>query len=160
MIHLDTIASKDEIEKSENCTDIQVDSSTDPVFSMEIDDVTCEDDMKHEIACKLDYSLHRLYKFIHAECHDKNGVLKWDKLKSLYVDFLFIFENVLLPTFGSCHTQFVLLYLMNFNRKLTDDFISYLWNKVRNNNVAPIMRQAAACYISGILAHGSFVSIQ
>lgn len=127
---------------------------------MEIDDISCDDDMKHPIACKLDYCLHRLFKYIHAECHDKNGILKGEKLKSLHVDFLFIFENVILPTFGSCHTQFVIFYLMSFKRKLSEDFIVYLWNKVKNNNVAPVMRQAAACYLSGILAHGSFNSIK
>lgn len=157
MIHLDTISSKEEIEKAESCSEI---NQSNEVFSMEIDDITIEEDMRHETARKLDYCLSRLYSFIYAECHDKNDILKWEKVKTLYQDLLYIFENVILPTYGSTHTQFILLYFISFKRKLTEDFANYLWNKVINPNIAPVMRQAAVYYLAGMLSHASFVSIK
>ncbi len=157
LIYIDTVSSKEEIEKAEISPNLDK-LNDEPVFSMEVDDISVTDeDMRHDDARKLDFCLHRIFKFIHVECHDKSGTLKWEKLKSLYQDFLHIFENVIIPTHGSIHIQFVMFYLISFKRKLAEDFISYLWNKVTNNNIAPVIRQAAVYYISGLLAHASFI---
>lgn len=148
------MSSKEDIERAEMAS--VVEKTEESVFEMETDE-TSAGDMSHKTARKLDVCLHRLFKFIYAECHDKNETLKWDKAKNLYQDLLFTFETVIIPTHGSIHTQFALFYLLSFKKRLTDDFIAYLWNKITNPNIAPVIRQAAAYYAAGILAHATFV---
>ena len=160
LIELDTMCSKEEIERAETSTKHA------DMFAMEVDDIAIIDDasseqnMAHDMARTLDFCLYRLYKYIYSECHDKNNVLKWDKTSSLYQDFLHIFENVILPTYGWNHTQFTILYVISFKRKLTENFVNYLWNKVTSPTVTPVMREAAVCYLAGFLCHASFVSTE
>lgn len=133
---------------------------------MEIDDVAqiadveSERDMRHNMARTLDYCLYRLCDYIYSECHDKNNVVRWDKTSLLYQDLMHIFESVILPTHGWNHTHFVILYLISFKRKLTENFVSHLWTKVTNPNVEPVMREAAVRYLAGFLCHASFISTE
>lgn len=161
LTHLDTMSSREDIEKTENCINVETEANAESIFTMEVDNVSdFTENMKHEMACKLDHCLHRIFKYIYAECHDKNDTLKWEKVKSLYQDLIFVFENVILPTYGSVHIQFVMFYLISFKRKLTLDFINYLWNKVTNPNISPVIRQASVYYLCGLLVHASFVPIR
>lgn len=159
LIHLDTMCSKEDIEKSENTTQIEVKSMDESVFSMEVDDVLDVDvEMKNETARKLDFCIHRICKYIHTECYDKSGSLKGEKMKSLYQDLLFVFETVIIPTCGAVHLPFVFFYLISFDRNRTEGFLNYLWKKITNVNIAGPIRQSAVYYLTGILSHASFVS--
>lgn len=152
------MCSKEEIEKSENISQIEVKSADESVFSMEVDGaVEADEDMKSETARKLDFCIHRICKYIHTECHDKSGSSKGERIKSLFQDFLFVFETVIIPTCGAVHLPFVMLYLINFDRNRAEEFTEYLWKKVENAKIASPIRQSAVYYLTGVLSHASFL---
>lgn len=155
------MCSKEDIIKSENASQIEVKSADESVFSMEVDDVIeADEDMKNETARKLDFCIHRICKYIYTECHDKNGSLKGEKMKSLFQDFLFVFETVIIPTCGAVHLPFVMLYLIGFERNRAEEFMDYLWKKVENVKIAGPIRQSAVYYLTGILSHASFLDMK
>lgn len=158
-MYFDVVCSKENIEKSENTTQVEIKNVDESVFSMEVDDILdTELDMKSESARTLDLCIHRICKYIQDECHDKNGTLKLEKVKSLYQDLLYVFESVIIPTCGPVHLPFVMLYLISFKRNLSDSFMNYLWSKISNVKIAGTIRQSAIYYLAGLLSHASFVS--
>ena len=40
-----------------------------------------------------------------------SDVLQWEATKTLYREMLLVFEKILLPTYASCHVQFIMFYL-------------------------------------------------
>ncbi|GAB1863019.1 RNA polymerase I-specific transcription initiation factor RRN3 [Camponotus japonicus] len=47
---------------------------------------------------------------------------------------------------------------LNFKAVVAETFTDWLWRKVIDPNVAPVIRQSAVCYIASLLATASFIS--
>lgn len=94
------------------------------------------------------------------QCYGKNGVLKWDKAKQINEDLQSLFEDILLPTHASHHVQFIWFYFLSFKSTLADEFVKFLWAKVTNVSVPPVLKQASLCYISGIVARCNYIHVR
>ncbi|KAJ8680286.1 hypothetical protein QAD02_016073 [Eretmocerus hayati] len=111
--------------------------------------------MKHPGAQKLDVCLEHVFSFIYNSCHIE-GHLEMELLKSIYADLLHIFETIILPTHASHHVQFIMFYFCSFKLTVAEAFIKWLWQKVSNPNVAPIIRQSSVSYIASLLARTTY----
>ncbi|XP_058804012.1 RNA polymerase I-specific transcription initiation factor RRN3 [Phymastichus coffea] len=119
---------------------------------------TVDMQMKHPGAQMLDICMEQILSYIHNFCY-VNGQLQIDPLKSIYNDLLYAFEKLILPTYASHHVQFLMFYLCSFKSAVTEAFVRWLWQKVSNPNVAPILRQSAVLYIASLLARATYVTI-
>ncbi|XP_015595877.1 RNA polymerase I-specific transcription initiation factor RRN3 [Cephus cinctus] len=158
LIVLDVNAPRTEIEDLEEEA-MEEDDDGGGVFKM--DDAVIsnkQQSLKHPVAHTLDVCMEQVLLYIYRTCHP-NGNLDWDPLKSLYQDLVQIFDKIILPTHASHHVQFILFYICSFRTLVAETFINWLWRKVSNPNVAPIMRQSAVSYIASILARATFIPI-
>ena len=57
------------------------------------------------------FELHNLYFIFFRGIA---GVLDWEVTKKLYLDMVKTFEKLLLPTYASCHVQFLMFYICSF----------------------------------------------
>lgn len=115
---------------------------------------------RHTVAHTLDVCLDKLFNYITAECHSsKSGELKWDKTKTLYQDIISVFDKVILPTYNTHHVQYIMFLMCSFKSTITEAFLNFLWKKVCNPNVPPILRQASVNYIASIVARANFVPL-
>ena len=68
------------------------------------------------------------------------------------------FNTIILPTYRSRHTQFLLFHFAQTSPELVDIFLGVLLNTTFNKSRAPIIRQAAAAYLASFVARGTHVS--
>ncbi|XP_011858498.1 PREDICTED: RNA polymerase I-specific transcription initiation factor RRN3 [Vollenhovia emeryi] len=111
----------------------------------------------HPTARTLDSCMELFLKYMHEFCF-ANDVLQIENLRTLYFDVLCAFEAVILPTHASQYVQFIIFYICSFRSVITETFTKWLWHKVTDPNVAPVLRQTAICYISSLHATASFMS--
>lgn len=114
--------------------------------------------MKHPVAHTLDVCMEQVLAYIYNCCHVQ-GTLNLEALKSLYHDLLKIFEHIIMPTHASHHVQFIMFYICSFKPTLCEAFVNWLWRKVSNPNVAPVIRQSSVSYIASLLARATFVQL-
>lgn len=133
-------------------------------YNRTADDPTKVNDDKrktvHPIAHTLDGCMELFLKYIHEFCF-ANGVMQIENLKTLYFDILHSFETVILCTHASQYVQYIMFYICSFTSmpfRIEKMFTNWLWLKVIDLNVAPVLRQTAVCYISSLLATASFIS--
>lgn len=111
----------------------------------------------HSTAYTLDLCMELFLKYMQEFCFT-NGVLQIENLKTLYFDILCAFEAVILPTHASQYVQYIVFYICSFRPVIAETFTNWLWHKVIDPNVAPVLRQTAVCYISSLHATASFIS--
>lgn len=105
----------------------------------------------------MDTCMKLLLKYMHEFCFVDNA-LQIESLRILYVDILRAFETIILPTHATQYVQFIMFYICSFKAVVAETFTDWLWRKVINPNVAPVIRQSAVCYMSSLLASASFIS--
>lgn len=114
-----------------------------------------DDVAEHPQAHTLDVCMSKLMKYIHDTCYpDKK--LDMEKVAQLYRDIVPIFEKAILPTYASHHVQFIMFYICSFKLTVMESFLYWLWQKVSNPNVAPIIRQSSVAYIASLLARANY----
>ncbi|XP_014255317.1 RNA polymerase I-specific transcription initiation factor RRN3 [Cimex lectularius] len=117
-----------------------------------------EENTSHQISQTLDVCMLMMFKYIHSFCHE-NDNLVIEKLKTLYLDLVKIFDNMILPTHSTHYVQYLLFYLLGLKPALSVSFLKTLWSKLNNPSVPSVLRQAAVYYIASLLARASYVSI-
>lgn len=122
-----------------------------------INNDTDEKKTVHPITRTLDSCMELFLKYMHEFCFT-NGVLQIENLKILYFDILCAFEAIILPTHASQYVQYIMFYICSFRLVIAETFTNWLWHKVIDPNVAPVLRQTAVCYISSLYATASFIS--
>lgn len=149
-----------EIEEFED-EDMEVD---DAIF--QLDDALGENNskqeshkMQHPDAEMLDLCMEQVFSYIYNYCHNE-GQLQIDPLRNLYHELLYTFEDKILSTYASHHVQFIMFYLCSFKPSVADAFVRWLWQKVSNPNVAPVLRQSAVSYIASLLARATFIKVE
>ncbi|XP_011155853.1 RNA polymerase I-specific transcription initiation factor RRN3 [Solenopsis invicta] len=111
----------------------------------------------HPIARTMDFCIELFLKYMHEFCFT-NDVLQIENMRLLYFDILCAFETAILPTHASQYVQYIMFYICSFRPIIAETFTNWLWHKVTDPNVAPVLRQTAVCYISSLQATASFVS--
>lgn len=111
----------------------------------------------HPTARTLDSCMELFLKYMHEFCF-ANSVLQIENLRTLYFDILHAFEAVILPTHASQYVQYIVFYICSFRPIIAETFTNWLWHKVIDPNVAPVLRQTAVCYISSLYVTASFIS--
>ncbi|CAH1185721.1 unnamed protein product [Phyllotreta striolata] len=115
---------------------------------------------RHALAHTLDVCLDKIFNYFVSECHDsQTKEIIWEKAKNLYLEMLPIFDRLILPTYDIHHVQFIMFMMTCFKTTITEGFLNYLWKKVCNLNVAPVLRQAAVNYIASLVARSNFVPL-
>nr|AEE63061.1 unknown [Dendroctonus ponderosae] len=114
---------------------------------------------RSDLGVALDACMDLLLGYISKECLTQDGSADWEKTKNLYHHLLTAFDKVILPTYNSHHTQFVMFAMCALKPAVTEAFLSHLWKKVCNPNVAAVLRQTAITYIASLVARGQFVSL-
>lgn len=114
--------------------------------------------MKHPVAHTLDVCMEQVLEYIYNCCHVQ-GTLNWESLKNLYHDLLKMFEQIILPTHASHHVQFIMFYICSFKTTVSEAFVNWLWRKVSDPNVAPVIRQSSVSYIASLLARATFIDL-
>ncbi|XP_057322164.1 RNA polymerase I-specific transcription initiation factor RRN3 [Microplitis mediator] len=128
------------------------------VFKIDSVQETDKADSDHPLAHTLDICMDILMTYIYEYCHPDDE-LDQDNLKKIYFELLQPFEKVVLHTHASHHVQFIMFYICSFKTAVAEAFLNWLWQKVSNPNVAPIIRQSAVSYIASLLARGNFIPI-
>lgn len=173
MLKLDVRSPKHEIAEAED----QMEEDNDIIFDMD-DPNTTQDiqspdagyrsggrfelesakPMNHKEAERLDVMMYLVLKYIQQTCFN-DGQLKWEDTKKLYRELLLVFERLILPTYASCHVQFIMFTLCAMKQPICEGFVDFLWKKVQDPNTEAVYRQASVSYIGSLLSRGLFVPI-
>ncbi|PSN29624.1 hypothetical protein C0J52_27788, partial [Blattella germanica] len=165
LVSLDVNAPRSEVMEQEDdvIEDMDLDEA-ETMFNMETSDIkdSTEDQfkMKHPVANCLDVAMRQIFIFIKSQCYNSVNQINWDRTKSLYYDIIKVFDEVILTTYATYHIQFLIFYLCSFKMQLVEGFLSFLWRKVINPNVAPVIRQSAVMYVGSLLSRSSYINIK
>jgi len=80
-----------------------------------------------------------------------------DSFQALWRTLLSVFQQTVLTSESTTHSQFILFYVSSLSPALTDAFVDFLWKRARDFNQAPVIRRAAACYIASFAARANFL---
>lgn len=94
--------------------------------------------------------LFRLYEPVFADPDS-------DSAKDLFDNLLSEFVNIILPTYSSRHTQFLIFHFSQLSEDLTDRFAGVLLDIAFGNQNSMVTRQNAAAYLASFAARGKKV---
>ncbi|XP_074030312.1 RNA polymerase I-specific transcription initiation factor RRN3 homolog Tif-IA [Leptinotarsa decemlineata] len=159
LIIMDVNAPREEIEKFLNA-DEEMFSMDDDAKSVKTSTTAFTQVDRHALSHALDICLEKVFNYFKSKCYDSNsGEPNWEQTKKLYHDMIVIFEKIILPTYDTHHVQFIMFLLCSYNIAVTEAFLNFLWKKVCNPNVAPVLRQASVNYIASLLARANFIPL-
>lgn len=95
-------------------------------------------------------TLFRLYEPIFAD-PDSDGA------RDIFDNLLSEFVNIVLPTYSSRHTQFLIFHFSQLSEDLTDRFAGVLLDIAFGNQNSMVTRQNAAAYLASFAARGKKV---
>ncbi|KAL8593315.1 hypothetical protein ACOMHN_009968 [Nucella lapillus] len=125
--------------------------------------------MNHREAQRLDIMMDLMFNYIHSTCYPKvmlsyiysscypKGEFDWEATKKLYRELLSVFDSLIFSTHASCHSQFLIFYIVSFRRELLVGFVDFLWKKVKAPMMQNVFRQVAVGYIGSLLARAAFI---
>ena len=76
---------------------------------------------------------------------------------SCYEDMLSDFSNIVLPTYKSRHSQFLVFFFAQKSKRLTEMFVGTLFNIAFESNRPGIVKQSAVAYLASFVARGARV---
>ncbi|KAK4078679.1 uncharacterized protein Triagg1_3010 [Trichoderma aggressivum f. europaeum] len=80
-----------------------------------------------------------------------------DKAFDMFIVILREFDQMVLPTYKSRHTQFLIFHFAQQHERLTDAFCGQLIASAFQSNTPNILKQAAAAYLASFVARGALV---
>ncbi|KOS19658.1 RNA polymerase I-specific transcription initiation factor rrn3 [Escovopsis weberi] len=80
-----------------------------------------------------------------------------DKAFDMFTTILREFDQMVLPTYKSRHTQFLIFHFAQQHERLTDAFCGQLIATAFQGNTPNILKQAAAAYLASFVARGAHV---
>lgn len=95
-------------------------------------------------------TLFRLYEPVFADPDSETAAGLFDNMLSEFV-------NIILPTYSSRHTQFVIFHFSQMSEDLTDRFAGVLLDIAFGNQNSMVTRQNAAAYLASFAARGKKV---
>ncbi|KAI9167033.1 RNA polymerase I-specific transcription initiation factor rrn3 [Paramyrothecium foliicola] len=80
-----------------------------------------------------------------------------DKAFDVFTIILREFDHMVLPTYKSRHTQFLIFHFAQLHERLTDAFCGQLIATAFQGNTPNVLKQAAAAYLASFVARGAHV---
>jgi RNA polymerase I-specific transcription initiation factor RRN3 len=80
-----------------------------------------------------------------------------DKAFDTFTIILREFDHMVLPTYKSRHTQFLIFHFAQLHERLTDAFCGQLIATAFQGNTPNVLKQAAAAYLASFVARGAHV---
>ncbi|KAI6380419.1 hypothetical protein MCOR25_001614 [Pyricularia grisea] len=80
-----------------------------------------------------------------------------DEAKEVLGDLISDFVNLILPTYKSRHTQFLVFHFSQYSPELMDLFVGTLFNLAFESNRPMALRQSATAYLASYVARGAAV---
>ncbi|PFH62108.1 hypothetical protein XA68_15069 [Ophiocordyceps unilateralis] len=80
-----------------------------------------------------------------------------DKAFSMFEVMLREFDDIVLPTYRSRHSQFLVFHFAQQHERLTDAFCGQLIATAFQGNAPVVLRQSAAAYLASFVARGALV---
>ncbi|UNI14580.1 DNA independent RNA polymerase I transcription factor [Purpureocillium takamizusanense] len=80
-----------------------------------------------------------------------------DKAFDMFTIILREFDHIVLPTYKSRHTQFLIFHFAQQHERLTDAFCGQLIATAFQGNTPNVLKQAAAAYLASFVARGAHV---
>ncbi|KAH7328796.1 RNA polymerase I-specific transcription initiation factor RRN3 [Stachybotrys elegans] len=80
-----------------------------------------------------------------------------DKAFDAFTTILREFDHIVLPTYKSRHTQFLIFHFAQQHERLTDAFCGQLIATAFQSNTPNVLKQAAAAYLASFVARGAHV---
>ncbi|KYK54355.1 RNA polymerase I specific transcription initiation factor RRN3 superfamily [Drechmeria coniospora] len=80
-----------------------------------------------------------------------------DKAFDMFTTILREFDHMVLPTYKSRHTQFLVFHFAQQHERLTDAFCGQLMATAFQGNTPNVLKQAAASYLASFVARGAHV---
>ena len=68
------------------------------------------------------------------------------------------FHNIILPTYRSRHSQFIVFHFAQLTPITVDHFVTSCISTLTDKHLSPILRQSAAAYLAGFVGRGAHVS--
>ncbi|OAA64804.1 RNA polymerase I specific transcription initiation factor RRN3 [Cordyceps fumosorosea ARSEF 2679] len=136
---------EDELDESDNES---VDSE-----DLDLDEETTQIKTVKENVDKMDAILDTLFKFYTPYFLNPGS----DKAFDAFAIILREFDRIVLPTYKSRHTQFLIFHFAQQHERLTDAFCGQLISTAFQNNTPNVLKQAAAAYLASFVARGARV---
>lgn len=156
---MDVNAPRQEIKKAVDAEE-EVFSLDDDVKSVKSSCTAFTQVDRHVLGHTLDICLNQIFEYFLTECNNEDGELDWDKTKNIFFEMMTVFDQVVLRTHDTHHVQFAMFFICSFKSTLSDYFLTFLWKKVCNPNVAPIFRESSVNYIASFVARANFVHLE
>lgn len=122
-----------------------------------------ESDDRHELSGKIlkaaqhiqkmDFIMNRLFELYEPIFVDPDS----DTARDVFENMLTEFVNIILPTYSSRHTQFLIFHFSQLSEDLTDRFAGVLLDIAFGNQNSMVIRQNAAAYLASFAARGKKV---
>ena len=104
--------------------------------------------------CKLDAMIDIMFEYYAPPFASGSIGMKEDALDVL----LSHFQSIILPTYHSRHTQFLVFHFSQSAPALVDRFATMCMDFILSKQQPPIVRQSAAAYLASFIARGAHVS--
>ncbi|KAJ2536372.1 DNA independent RNA polymerase I transcription factor, partial [Coemansia sp. RSA 1878] len=156
-------AKDDESEESGSDSDSDSDSESD-ADSVTSDLGRARYSAKKTVA-KLDALMSTLLTWLERHCHvdEQTGEMS-ESTSRLFLLFLDLFDTVILPTFKSRYTQFVLFYFSSQNAEYSDVFLGTMVGNLgepmrsAHDRVSSVTKVSAAAYLGSFVARAKFLT--
>lgn len=102
---------------------------------------------------KMDAVLDTLFKFYTPFFLNPGSDMAFDAFTIILREF----DNMVLPTYKSRHTQFLIFHFAQQHERLTDAFCGQLITTAFQSNTPNVLKQAAAAYLASFVARGAQV---
>ncbi|KEY70648.1 hypothetical protein S7711_02251 [Stachybotrys chartarum IBT 7711] len=102
---------------------------------------------------KMDAALDTLFQFYTPHFVNPGS----DKAFDTFTVILREFDQIVLPTYKSRHTQFLIFHFAQLHERLTDAFCGQLIATAFQGNTPNVLKQAAAAYLASFVARGAHV---
>ncbi|ROW16244.1 hypothetical protein VPNG_01839 [Cytospora leucostoma] len=102
---------------------------------------------------KMDYIMNALFKVYEPIFADPDS----EKAGDIFENMLSEFVNIVLPTYSSRHTQFIIFHFSQLSENLMDRFAGVLLDIAFGNQNSMVTRQNAAAYLASFAARGKKV---
>lgn len=102
---------------------------------------------------KMDAVLDTLFSYHTPAFADPGSDTAFDAFTTLLREF----DHLVLPTYKSRHTQFLVFHFAQLHERLTDAFCGQLIATAFQSNTPNVLKQAAAAYLASFVARGAHV---
>lgn len=106
------------------------------------------------LAIVFDY-FHRIFDDLPVDINQPGGTQRYTHAESVFAALLYALDNIILKTFQSKYTQFLLFWAAQKHKDFTDDFLGVIVDRALDHNRPATHRMIAASYIGSFTARAA-----